>query len=61
MPTDNTDLLDCQAALAELNAQLSGMSVRAQQLAIMIVQRDREIARLQAQLKEVPVGIEETK
>lgn len=61
MPTDNADLLDCQVALAELNAQLSGMSVRAQQLAIMVAQRDRQIAALQTQLNAVPVGTKETK
>lgn len=38
---------DLKAALAELNAQLAGMSMRAQQLAALVAQRDRQIAAMQ--------------
>ena len=43
-------LEDYQAALAEANAQISGLSQRAEQMAVSIAQSARKIADLQKQI-----------
>lgn len=45
---------DYNAALIEANSQISGLSNRAQQLAITVAQQGREIAKLKADAMKPP-------
>ena len=54
---ENNPSDDFQAALNEANGQISGMSVRAQQLAISISQQAKEIASLKERLEKAEADL----